>query len=124
MPQVGAGQTDHVGFAEEVRCVQHVDVQRLALDPLSAVQQTAQGGRLSVYDDAARVLDGTAGTHLVGDGTDPADAGGEVGWLRVRSAPEEGFEEPRRLVDLEPRLDDGAVVDPQVQRGLALDTGQ
>ncbi len=121
---MGAGQTDHVVFAKEVRRVQHVDVQRLALDPFAAVQQAAKGCHLSVDENATRVLDGPAGTHLVGDRTDPADAGGEVGWLRVRSAPEEGLEEPRRLVDLEPRLDDRAVVDPQVQRGLPLDTGE
>lgn len=122
--QMRAGQTDHVVFAEEVRCVQHVDVQGLALDPLAAVQQAAQGSQLSVDDHAARVLDGTTGAHLVGDGADPADAGGEIGRLRVRSSPEEGLEEPRWLVDLESRLDDGAVVDPQVQRGLTLDTGE
>ena len=36
------GQLDRVLAAEEVRRVQQVDVQRVALDPLAAVEQPAQ----------------------------------------------------------------------------------
>ncbi len=36
------GHLDPAAVAEEVRCVQQVDVQRVALDPLPAVQQPAQ----------------------------------------------------------------------------------
>lgn len=67
--------------------MQQVDVECLALDPLTAVQQAAQGGELSVDDGAARVLHGAAGAQLVGDRADPADAGGEVRgsvWARPR----------------------------------------
>jgi hypothetical protein len=37
--RVVAGHVDHAFVAEEVRRVQQVDVQRVALDPLAAVQQ-------------------------------------------------------------------------------------
>ena len=37
-----AGHFDRAGVAEEIRRVQHVDVQRVALDPLAAIEQPAQ----------------------------------------------------------------------------------
>ena len=39
---VVARHLDRARVAEEVGCVQHVDVQRVALDPLAAVEQPAQ----------------------------------------------------------------------------------
>ena len=41
---VALGELDGVGAAEEVRRVEQVDVQGVALDPLAAVQQPPQGG--------------------------------------------------------------------------------
>ncbi len=38
------GQLDRVGAAEEVGCVEQVDVEGVALDPFAAVEQPAEGG--------------------------------------------------------------------------------
>ncbi len=43
---------DGVRVAEEVRGVQQVDVQRVALDPLAAVEQPPQRAQLAVDPDA------------------------------------------------------------------------
>ena len=42
-----AGELDRARVAEEVGRVQHVDVQRVALDPLAAVEQPAQRAELA-----------------------------------------------------------------------------
>jgi len=56
-----------------------------------------------------------AGAHLVGDRADPADAGGDVGSLLVRTAAKERLEESRRLEDLELDLFDDAIVDSNAE---------
>lgn len=68
----GACEVDGAVAAEEVGRVEKVDVQRLALDPFAAVEQSAQRRQLPVHDDAAGVLDRSASAHLVRDRADPA----------------------------------------------------
>ncbi len=121
---LGAGEFDGAVDAEEVRGVQQVDVQDLALDPLAAVQQPPQRGDLPGHRDAAGVLEGPAGAHLVRDRADAAHPGGDVGRLGVRAAAQERLEEPRRLVDAQLGSGDRAVIDRQVQRSLPLDPGE
>ena len=77
-----------------------------------------------VHGHAARVLDGPAGAHLVGDRADAADAGGQVGRLGVGPAPEEGLEEPRRLVDADLHVDDLPVAGLDVHGPFAFDAGE
>ena len=121
----GACEVDDAVAAEEVGRVQQVDVQGLALDPLPAVQQPAQRRQLPVHDDAAGVLDRSAGAHLVGDRADPAHPGGDVGRLGVGASAQERLEEARRFVDLQPGLGDLAAVAcadaarPRPRRGRA-----
>ena len=71
-------QLDGVGAPEEVRRVKQVDVECVALDPLATVEEPAQGADRFPHRGAACVLHGCAGTHLVGDGADPTDPGGDV----------------------------------------------
>ena len=92
---------DRVGVAQEVGGVEHIDVQGVALDPLAAVEQAAQGAELPVDLDAVGVLHGVDGAHLVGDRADAADAGGDIGGLGEVPAAQERLEEARRLEDLE-----------------------
>ena len=83
--------------------MEHVDVERVALDPLAAVEEPAQQADRLGYLDAAEVLHRVDGAHLVRDGADAADAGRDVGRLEERAAAQERLEEPRRLED--PQLD-------------------
>ncbi len=99
-------------------------MQRVALDPLPAVQQPAQVGDRLGDGDAAGGLDRRARAHLVGDRADAADAGGDVRRLGVRAAAQERLEETGRLVDIEPRLFDLVTAGPDVQGTLALHPGQ
>ena len=117
-------QLDGVGQAEEVGGVQHVHVQRVALDPLAAVEEPPQLLEGPVHGHAAGVLDRPAGAHLVGDRADAADAGGQVGRLGVGPAPEEGLEEARRLVDAHLHVDDLPVAGLDVHGPFAFDTGE
>ena len=117
-------QLDRVLVAEEVGRVEHEDVQRVALDPLAAVEEPAQRAELAVDLDAADLLHRLHGAHLVGDRADPADAGGDVGRLGEVPAAQERLEEARRLVDLELHVRHDAVVDLHEHRALALDAGQ
>jgi hypothetical protein len=119
-----AGEGQGVRQPQEVRRVQEVDVQGVALDPLAPVEEPAQLRQWPLDGDAARRLDRLAGAHLVGDRADAADPGGDVRRLRVGAAAEQGLEEPRRLVDVELDALDRAVPHGHAQRGLALDPGQ
>ena len=89
-------------------------MQHVALDPLAAVQQVAQraDGGVDLVEDAQGLFQGVAGAHLVGDRADAADAGGDVRHFAEVAAAQEGLEEPRRLVDLQPRLG------PLARRGI------
>ena len=118
------GELDRAGVPEEVRGVKEVDVQGVALDPLAAVQQPAQGPDRRVDLDAGRVLERVDGAHLVGDRADPADARDDVEDLVGRPAADQPLEVARRLEDPEMRLDDLAVLDDQPERALALDAGE
>ena len=75
------GELDRARVAEEVGRVEHEDVQRVALDPLAAVEEPAQRADLRADLDAAGVLHRVHARRLVRDRADPADAGGDVGRL-------------------------------------------
>jgi len=120
----GRGHLDPAGVAEEIGRVQQVDVQRVALDPLPAVQQPAQVGERPADGHAAGVLDRGARGQLVGRRADTADPGGDVRGLGVGPAAQERLEEAGRLVDVQPRVSDRAAVRLDVQGALALDPGQ
>ena len=90
---------DGAGIAEEIRRMQHVDVQHVALDPFAAIQQPAQLADRLRNRDAERVLHRVHGAHLVGDGADAANARGDVRCLGEGTPAQEGLEEARRLED-------------------------
>ena len=118
------GHVQAAFVTEEVRRVQQVDVQGVALDPLAAVDEPAQVQDRRGDNGTAGVLDGLARAHLVGDRADPADPRGDVRRLGVPAPAQQRLEEPRRLVDVEPGLGDLAVADDDLQAALALDPGQ
>jgi len=78
-----------------------MDVERMALDPLTAVEQPTEGGDLVSDGHSAGVFDREASTRLVSNRADPADPRRDVRWLGVSPALQEGLEETRRLKDLE-----------------------
>ena len=122
--RVVRGHLDRPVVAEEIRGVQQEDVQRMAFDPLPAVQQPPhQPDRLG-NRDAAGILDRPARAHLVGDRADPADPRRDVRRFGPRPAAQERLVEPGRLVD--PQLDLGrlaaGVLD--VHGALALHPGE
>ena len=84
-------------------------MERVALDPLAAVEEAAEVAERAVDRDAERVLDRRAGAHLVRDRADPADPGGDVGRFGVVPAPKEPLEEAWWLVDVELHVDELAV---------------
>ena len=113
---------DRARVAEEVRGVQHVDMQRVALDPLSAVEQPAQVANRPLVDrDPARVLHRTDRAGLVGDRADAANPRGDVGRLGEGTPAQQGLEEARRLIDPQLDVDDLGAVDLHIHRTLALD---
>ena len=118
------GELERAGVAEEVGQVEQVDVERVALDPLAAVEQAAERADGGVDLDPETVLEGMDRGHLVGDRADPADAGDDVDDLVRRPPDDEALEVARRLEDLEVGFLDHAVVDAQPERSLALDPGQ
>src|SRR5215469_7741384 len=119
-----AGQVNTAVVAEEVRRVQEVDVQRVAFDPFTAVEEPSERRYLRGYAGLAGVLDRLARAHLVGDRANAADPRGDVGRLGVLPAAQQRLEEPGRLVDVEPRSGHLPVADDDLEAALALDSGQ
>lgn len=114
---------DRVGIAEKIGRVQHHDVQSVALDPLPAIEQPAQGADRRLDDNAERRLDRMHAAHLVGDRANPADAGNDVQNLAVAAPAQQCLEKARRLEDAEPNPIHPAVADIEPQRAFALDAG-
>ena len=119
-----ARELDRAGVPEEVGCVKHVDVQRMALDPLAAVQEAAQHANRLGDLHAAQTLDRVDRARLIRDRADPADAGGDVGRLGEAAPAQQGFEEPRRLEDAQLDVLDVPALEPDRHRALALDAGE
>ena len=116
------GHADGVFVAEEVGRMQQVDMQRVTLDPFAAVDQPPQIADGAGYFDAARVFDGVTRAHLVGDGADTADAGGDVGCLVELAAAQKRLEEARRLENLQLDIRHFLALDLHQQGAFAFDT--
>jgi hypothetical protein len=118
------GHVESARIAEEVGKVEQVDVERMALDPFPAVEESAERPGCRVDRDPKAMLERVDGGHLVRDGADAADARDDVDDLVGRPPDHEPLEVARGLEDLEVRLLHDAVLDHEAQRPLALDPGQ
>ena len=79
------GEVERAGVAEEVGRVQQVDVQRVAFDPLAAVEQTPQIGYRPPETSIPQAA--SIARHALiwyADRADPADARGDVRRLVCR----------------------------------------
>ncbi|MEY3175921.1 MAG: hypothetical protein RLZZ436_3835 [Planctomycetota bacterium] len=119
-----AGQFDAAGGVEEVRCLEQVDVQRVAFDPFGAVEQASEAADFGGDADAQGFFERLHGGELIGHGADTADAGGEVGDFFERSSAEEGFEESWRFVDGELYVADSRAFHVDIQGTLAFNAGE
>jgi hypothetical protein len=81
--------------------VQHIYVERVALNPFPTVEEPSQQTHGGVDFDAESTLDRLHRAHLIGDRTNPADARHEVGNFREVPAAKKGLEESGRFVDLQ-----------------------
>ncbi len=119
-----AGHLDGSGIAQEVRRVQEEDVQRMAFDPLAAVEQATQLAYLLRNADPAGGFDRLARAELIGHRTDPADPGGDIGGFGPGSTAQEGLEKPGWFEDLQLDIGDGALADLDTHGSFALDAGE
>ena len=97
---VRARHGNDIGGPEEVRGVQHVHVQRVAVNPLPAVQQPAQGEEFVRQRHTTGILDRVAGAGLIGHRADAADPCGDIRRFVVGTAAQERLEEPGWFVDV------------------------
>ena len=119
-----AGELHGSVVTEEVGRVEHVDVERVALDPLAAVEEPAQHLQRLRDLDSADCLHRVQRAHLVRDRADAADPRGDVRRLEERPAAKHGLEEPRRLEDPKLHVLHRPVREPHRHRALALDPGR
>ena len=81
-------------------------MQRVTLDPLSAVQEPTQRCDPGVDDEPEGLLYGADCAHLIGHWTDSTDARGDIRRLGTMAASEERLEESWRFEDLQLRFGD------------------
>ena len=115
---------DAIRVAEEVGGVQEVDVQHVALDPLTAVEEIPKLAQRVVDLDAACGLERVARTHLIRDGADAADASGDVDGLGVVAADQEALEEARWLENAQPHVDQFTFVHLDDETALTFHAGE
>ena len=101
--------------------MQHHDVQGVALDPLAAIEKSAQGVDRRIDLDAERVLDRMYAAHLIGNRTNPADASDDVEHLTKAATAQQCLEEPWRLEDAQSNRIDRPVTDMQFERAFPFD---
>ena len=89
-------------------------MERMALDPLSAVEDLSEVADRLGDLHSERLLDRVHGRRLIGDRADPADPGGHVDRIRVASTLEQGLDEAGRFEDLELNVFNLAVFDFQI----------
>ena len=114
-------QGDGALAAEEIGRRQHEHVQAVALDPLAAIVQPAQGADGRIDRDTEQSLEGVDRAHLVRHRTDAADAGRDVGRFARVTAAQQRVEEARRLEEHETQLGDLVALDGQMERAATLD---
>ena len=99
-------------------------MERVALDPLAAVQEAPERPCLRIDPDPEEILEPVGRAHLVGDGADPADPGNDVDDLVGGPSHDDLLEVAWRLEDPEARLDHLAVLDPEMEGAFALHPGE
>jgi hypothetical protein len=104
--------------------VQHVNVQNMALDPFTAVDEPPEIADRAGHGDAECVLHRVHRAHLVGDRADAADARGDVGGFGEGAAAQESLEEARRLEDVEFCAHDLPIAHYDPEPAFALDAGE
>ncbi len=110
--------------AQEVGRMEQVHVQRVTLHPLAAVEEPAKLAQRPVDHDPAGRLDGLGRGELVGHGADAADPRRDVDRLQVRAAAQQRLEVAGRLEDVELQSLHLVPAQPQVERALALHSGE
>src|SRR6266700_3670906 len=113
-----------IRIAQKVGRMEHVDMQGMALDPFATVEQPPQLAKLPVNYYAEGLLHRMDGAHLVGDGTDAADASSDIGGLTVHATSQKRLEEARWLEDLQFHVRNPVAVDLHVERPLPFDASQ
>src|SRR6516164_4635285 len=115
-----ARHRNRVRIAEEVWRMQHHNVQRMALNPFAAIEQSAQRPDWFFDIDAERILDGVHSAHLVGDWANPADPRDDIEHLAEAAPAQQCLEETWRLEDAEAHRIDLAIANAQFERALPL----
>ncbi len=80
--------------------MQHVDMERMALNPLPTIDQPPKSTQRSINSNTTGILHGMDCTHLIGNGTNATDASGDIRSLGEYPSPQECFKEAGRLEDL------------------------
>ncbi len=104
--------------------MQQVDVQGVALNPLTTIEQAAQGTNLPRKSNSQGGFERVHRAHLVGHRAYPANAGGDIRDFLKGAPPKEGFEEARRLEDVYLHFAQFPAHRADVNPALAFNTGQ
>ena len=130
-PQRGANEiavilrhVDCTVVTEEVRRMQHVDVEHVAFDPFATIEKPAQLAQRSVNLDTENLLHRVHRTHLVGHRADTADASRDVGCFHIGTAAQKRFVETRRFKDPEFCSLHSAIANDHLECAFALHAGE
>jgi len=94
---------------------------RVASNPLAAVKQAAQFAMGRVDVDPESVFGSVAGTHLIGDRADAADARGDIGSFAEFAARRKASKKRGGSEDVELHFRDALIAHPDEQAALTLD---
>src|SRR3989338_4319025 len=72
-------------ITKKIGSMEHVNMQCMTLNPFAAIDETPQTPQLSINLYSKGVFHCMDRTHLIGDWTDTADAGGDIRCFRIFS---------------------------------------
>src|SRR3989339_610007 len=113
-----------IWVAEKIRRMQHIHVEYMTFDPLTAVNKPAQGTKLAINFYFKCVFHCMYCTHLIGDRADTADAGCYIGGFVEITSTQECLKETRRFEYLEFDIYHRVVLYFYIKRTLAFNTGK
>src|SRR5579863_7460509 len=117
-------QTYNIGIAQKVGGMEHIDMQRVAFNPLAAVEQSAQGAKLPVNHHAKGVFHRVYRAHLIRDRADSADTSGDIWSLAELTPAHKCLKETWRFDDFQFDIHNFFTAHFHVERTLTLNTGK
>jgi len=118
------GHSDRIFVPEKIGSVQKINMEGMAFDPFTAIEETPEFAQLAIDRNSADTFHCMNGAHLVGNRADAANAGGNIGCLKKLPAAQEALKEAGRFKYFQLNVGDLPLMDLHIERPFAFNPGE